>query len=142
MDTTSTERSRELRARRKAKGLKQLSFWVRSEDEELARKVTKSFEAVALQEETEARDIRRAESLQPYLDEWHKWLDGQTPSPKHQPVSSQKQRLNAYRIARALGIEMPDDVTFSDYHLLRDWIKKQKKTKTGLVDKFVADQQK
>ena len=146
MSMTSTERSRALRERRKAKGLKQISFWVTPKDEELARKIISPFEKIALQEETEIREKLRQETLANYINEWKTWLKAR-PNPKTQKVSSQQQRLEAYRVARALGTDMPDEVTFSDHYLLRDWITKQKqqkyeKAQTGLVEKFIFEQEK
>ena len=140
MSMTSTERSRALRERRKEKGLKQISFWVAQEDEELARKIIGAFEKIALLEETESREKLRRENLENCINQWQEWIKIR-PSPKNQKVSSQQQRLEAYRVARALGTDMPDDVTFSDYYMLRDWIisqKKHKKSQTGLVKQFIS----
>jgi len=137
MVASSTERSQQLRERRKVKNLKQLSFWVAPEDEVLARSIIKTFELIALQDEKEARESLRKASLEGHVKNWDEWLILR-PTPKTQQVSSQRQRLEAYRVARAANVELPDDLVFSDFYLLRDWIAKQiREHKTGLGQNFV-----
>ncbi len=103
-----------------------MSFWVSSEDEVLAREVINGFEKIALSDEIEKREELREKVLPKALASWKKWLS-EKPIPKPKKVSTESQRLEAYQISRALNISMPNEFVFSDYHLLRQWMTKQKK---------------
>jgi hypothetical protein len=138
MGTTSTERSQALRAKRNAKNLKQKTFWVHAEDEKVAKEVIRIFEERALRNLTNERNKLSLERMPQVLKDWKDWLE-ENPK-KEQTISNNKQRLEAYRISRAVNIPFPDDVTFSDYHLLQVWIDEKKKSfNTGIVKDFISN---
>jgi len=138
MSKTSTERSQILRAKRNAKKLKQKTFWVHAEDEKLAKEVIRIFEERAFRNLPNQRNKLSLDKMPQVLKDWKDWLE--INPKKEQTASNNKQRLEAYRISRAVNIPFPDDITFSDYHLLQNWIDgKKKRFKSGIVKKFVSN---
>jgi hypothetical protein len=135
---SSTERSRDLRARRREMGLTELRVWVTKEDEPLAKKIMKTFERAAFAKTIKERNKDHEENIKYALEEFHRHTNSRN-IPIEKKFSSQKQRLFAYRIARAAQIPLPNDLIFADRYLLKDWIDSalKKYTKTHQVESFI-----
>jgi hypothetical protein len=135
---SSTERSRDLRARRREMGLKELRVWITKEDEPIAKKIMKTFEQVALVKNIQERNEDKEESIKYAIEEFRRYTNSRN-IPRDKEFSSQKQRLFAYRIARAARISLPNDLIFTDKHLLKGWIDSSLKrfNKTQQVESYI-----
>jgi hypothetical protein len=136
---SSTQRSRDLRAKRREMGLTELRVWINKKDEPIAKEIMKSFERAAFAEAIEERNEANEESIKLAIEEWHRWLNSRN-VPKEKKFSTKKQRLFAYQISRAAQIPLPNDLIFADRHLLGDWIKTmlKKYDKRHQVESFVG----
>ncbi|MDO8954591.1 MAG: hypothetical protein Q7V63_07060 [Gammaproteobacteria bacterium] len=137
---SSTQRSRDLRAKRRELGLRELRVWVTGKDEQIAKEIMKSFERAAFAEAIKERNEVNEESIKYAIEEWHQWLDGRN-VPKEKKFSTKKQRLFAYQISRAAQIPLPNDLIFADFHLINDWIKTmlKKYDKRHQVESFIIE---
>jgi hypothetical protein len=114
---SSTERSKDLRARRREMGLKELRVWVTKEDEPIAKKIIKTFERLALVKNIQEHNEDQEESIKYAIEEFCRYTNSRN-IPRDKKFSSQKQRLFAYRIARATRMSLPNDLIFTDKHWL------------------------
>ncbi|MDO8953692.1 MAG: hypothetical protein Q7V63_02450 [Gammaproteobacteria bacterium] len=137
---SSTQRSRDLRARRRRMGLRELRVWVTKEDESIAKKIMDTFERAALAESIQERNEAQEENIKLALEEFHRWTNKRN-IPMEKKFSTRRQRLFAYQLSRAAQIPLPSDLIFTDYHLMKDWICKtvNKYSKVHQVQSFLDE---
>jgi len=120
---TDALRMKKLRQRRKETGLKKISFWVREEDEEKARGVVKSFQALALAKEKKSSLESLSEALKAKLEEFGSWERYMMEKYDFTfEPSTEKQRKYALRLSLAFDEEIPKKI-FLHKGLLKSWIK-------------------
>ncbi|MDO8954664.1 MAG: hypothetical protein Q7V63_07435 [Gammaproteobacteria bacterium] len=100
----------------------------------------KSFELAAFAEPINERNEVNEESIKLDVEKWRQWLNSHD-VPMEKKFSSINQRLYAYQLARAAQIPLPDDLIFTDRHLLKNWIKDKLKkyNKRHQVDSFISE---
>jgi hypothetical protein len=128
--SNAAERVERLRQKRRDSGLKEMRFWVKDSDQQLASEISKMFQERALSGEKQEAVDSLKKNLDVLLGLHGNWQDAMESKygflGKRKP-STVKQRKYAYRVSISAGVDLPDNFTLADCYLLGDWIAQTKK---------------